>query len=133
MSPGERPAPGVERFPARLAGLLVTADRRTAAIVVRTADRPGGRADTDAWVAEPRRLVDRYRGAADLHLSGIGVETDDVVSVIRRDKAVLIPASVPVLAAMLRAAFRRASGVAILLPGKSGAPAAAGPPPVLPR
>ncbi len=97
----------------RLAGLLVSPDRRTAAIMIRTADRPGGRADPDAWVAELRRLVDRYRGAAELHLSGIGVEKHDVVDFIRRDKAVLIPASVLVLVAMLWAAFRRASGVAI--------------------
>ncbi len=97
----------------RLSRLLVSPDRRTAALVIETMDGPAGRGDPDAWVAALRHLVDRHRGAAEFHLSGIGVEKHDVVDFIRRDKAVLIPASVLILAAMLWAAFRRASGVAI--------------------
>ncbi len=96
-----------------LSSLLVSPGRRTAAIVIETADRPGGRGSTDELIPALRRMVDRDRGKAELHLSGIGVEKHDVVEYIRRDKAVLVPASVLVLMVLLGVAFRRASGVAI--------------------
>ncbi len=103
----------------RLGGLLLSPDRRTAAIVIETADRPGGGESADEPIPALRRMIDRNRGAAELHLSGIAVEKHDVVDFIRRDKAVLVPASVLVLAALLGLAFRRVSGVAIPLAVKA--------------
>jgi len=97
----------------RIASLLVSPDRRTAALTIETSDRPGDRPARDDVIPALRRIIDRNAGEAELHLSGIGVQKHDVVEFIRRDKAILVPLSVLVLALLLGIAFRRISGVLI--------------------
>ncbi len=97
----------------RLASLLVSPDRRTAAITIETRDRSGSPPSRDELVPALRRMIARHGGEAEFHLSGIGVQKHDVVQSIRRDKAVLVPASILVLVVLLGVAFRRISGVAI--------------------
>jgi predicted RND superfamily exporter protein len=97
----------------KLAGLLVSRDRRTAGITIepdaRSADG-GARGDVTEAV---RAAMSRRSGEAELHLSGISVQKHDVAEFVRRDKAVLVPLSMLVLAAMLAATFRSVSGVVI--------------------
>ncbi len=97
----------------RMSGLLISPDRRTAAITIETGDRPGDRRPRDDAIPALRRIIDGNSGEAELHLSGIGVQKHDVVEFIRRDKAVLVPLSVLVLMVLLGVAFRRISGVVI--------------------
>ena len=98
----------------QLASLLVSRDRRTAGIAIEIDDRGGDPFHRNEIIRAIRRLMDRMAGEAELHLSGIGVQKHDVVEFIRRDKAVLLPMSVLVLASLLALAFRSVSGV--LLP-----------------
>jgi hypothetical protein len=98
----------------QLASLLVSRDRRTAGIAIEIDDRRGDPLYRDEIIRAIRRLIAGTAGEAELHLSGIGVQKHDVVEFIRRDKAVLLPMSVLVLASLLALAFRSASGV--LLP-----------------
>ncbi len=98
----------------QLGSLLVSRDRRTAGIAVEIGDRPGEPMSRDEIIRAMRQLMARKAGEAEFHLSGIGVQKHDVVEFIQRDKAVLIPLSVLVLASLLALAFRRVSGV--LLP-----------------
>ncbi len=103
----------------RLSSLLVSPDRHTAAITIETGGRPATAPAPDDLVPALRQVIDRHSGEAELHLSGIAVEKHDVVEFIRRDKAILVPASVLVLAVMLGIVFRRLSGVAIPLAVKA--------------
>jgi len=97
----------------RLTSLLVSPDRRTAAITIETGDRPGDSPYRDELIPALRRMIARNSGVAELHLSGIGVQKHDVVEFIRRDKAVLVPLAVLVLMVLLWIVFRRISGVVI--------------------
>ena len=97
-------------------GLFISADRRTAGIVIEIEDRPG---DTQYRA----RLIDALRalmaesqaepGVA-LHLTGIAVQKHDVSEYIERDRALLMPLAVVVLGLVLAAFFR--SGIGVVLP-----------------
>jgi len=98
-----------------LTGLFVSADRRTAGLLIEIEDRQG---DLDYRAA----IIDALRGiiaepraeGVSLHLTGIAVQKNDVSAYIERDQRRLIPLAVAVLALVLAGFFRSALGV--LLP-----------------
>jgi predicted RND superfamily exporter protein len=99
----------------KLASLLISRDRRTAGIAIECDETPGPDADASrkGVIGSVRRLMARRSGEAEFHLSGIAVQKHDVAEAVRRDKAVLVPLSMLVLAALLAITFRRLSGVLI--------------------
>lgn len=117
------PEPG-EDFPLRLEkalwdnphydGLLVSADRRTAGLVVELSDQRDEVALRGRLIDAVRGLMAEYADRAELHLTGVGVQKIDVGRYVQRDQRVILPLVVAVLAALLALVFRRLSGV--LLP-----------------
>jgi hypothetical protein len=97
----------------KLAGLLVSRDRRTAGITIEVEERPGAGASPVDLAEAIRGVMARRAGEAELHLSGISVQKHDVAEFVRRDKAVLVPLSMLVLAGMLAVTFRSAAGVLV--------------------
>jgi len=97
----------------KLAGLLVSRDRRTAGITIEVEEREGAGASTGDLAEAIRGVMARRAGEADLHLSGISVQKHDVAEFVRRDKALLVPLSMLVLAGMLAVTFRSAAGVVV--------------------
>jgi len=99
-----------------LTGLLIAADRRTAAIVVEVEDRP----DDDAYRA---RLVHDLRAMQDgnlaagvaLHITGITLQKHDTTHLVGRDQAVMLPLSVLMLAVALAVVTRHLAGVILPL------------------
>ncbi len=99
----------------KLAGLLVSRDRRTAGITIELATGSTGGSVSSEVTEAVRAVMARRSGEAELHLSGIAVQKHDVAEFVRRDKAVLVPLSMLALAAMLAVTFRSVSGVVIPL------------------
>ena len=99
-----------------VAGLFVSADRRTAGILVEIEDRAGDEEYRGALIHALRALADDSRrdGVA-LHLTGIAVQKNDVSEYIARDKVWLMPLAVVVLAAALALFFRHLLGVVLPL------------------
>jgi predicted RND superfamily exporter protein len=98
-----------------LVGLFVSADRRTAGILIEIEDRPADLRYRGAIIAALRGMaVEAGRDGVSLHLTGIAVQKHDVSAMIARDTRVLIPLAVLVLGATLAVFFRSALGV--LLP-----------------
>jgi uncharacterized protein len=99
-----------------LTGLLISADRATAAIVVEVEDRP----DDDAYRA---RLVQALRAMEEevrprgvtLYITGITVQKYDTNRLVGHDRRVLLPLAALMLALALAAATRRVAGVALPL------------------
>lgn len=98
-------------------GLFISADRRTAGILVEIDDRPG---DTQYRA----RVIDALRGiiaessstpGVELHLTGIAVQKHDVSTLIERDRRLLMPLAVVVLGLVLASFFRNLLGVALPL------------------
>lgn len=98
----------------RLAELLISADRRTAAITIEVDNLPTGDPRLEQVVARIRALMAAHSTEGELHLTGTLVQKQDVASFVMRDQRVLMPLSVLILALCLALAFRRLSGV--LLP-----------------
>ena len=99
----------------KLAGLLVSRDRRTAAIAIEPVEGPATGGTGGDLTDAIREVMARRAGDAELHLSGISVQKHDVAGFVSRDKALLVPLSMAVLAAMLAITFRSAAGVLIPL------------------
>jgi uncharacterized protein len=97
----------------KLAGLLVSRDRRTAGIAIEAEERTGAGASPGDLAEAIRGVMARRAGEAELHLSGISVQKHDVAEFVRRDKAVLVPLSMLVLAGMLAVTFRSVAGVLV--------------------
>jgi hypothetical protein len=95
-------------------GLLISADRHTAGMVIELTDHREDVALRGRLVDAARTLMAEYADRAELHLTGIGVQKIDVGRYVQRDQLVILPLVVAVLAAMLALIFRRLSGV--LLP-----------------
>ncbi|MCX5739703.1 MAG: MMPL family transporter, partial [Proteobacteria bacterium] len=97
-------------------GLFISADRRTAGILVEIDDRPG---DTQyrASVIDALRGIIAESGApgVELHLTGIAVQKHDVSTLIERDRRLLMPLAVVVLGLVLASFFRNLLGVALPL------------------
>jgi len=98
-----------------LTGLFVSADRRTAGLLVEIEDRPSDLRYHAAIIDALRAIIAEPRtGGVSLHLTGIAVQKHDVSAYIERDQRRLIPLAVGVLGLVLAIFFRRALGV--LLP-----------------
>ncbi len=93
-----------------LTGLLISADRSTAAILIQP--------DSQS-VASPNGLITALRGIVaesesaetELHLTGIALQKHDVAVQVRRDELLLLPVSLVVIALVLALSFGRFSGV----------------------
>ncbi len=98
-----------------LTGLFVSADRRTAGLLIEIEDRPADRRYRSAIIDALRGIIAEPRAdGVSLHLTGIAVQKHDVSAYIERDQRRLIPLAVGVLALVLATFFRSALGV--LLP-----------------
>ncbi|MFQ5478470.1 MAG: RND family transporter [Candidatus Binatia bacterium] len=99
----------------RLSGLLVSDDRRTAALVVELEQRDADDAYVAEVIVDVRDMVGRIPDEGfEFHLTGVPVQKRDVTIYLERDKALLLPLVVLLMSVMLALFFRRASGV--LLP-----------------
>lgn len=97
-------------------GLFVSADRRTAGIVVEIEDRADDHRYRGAIIDTLRTLVAVHtRDGVELHLTGIAVQKNDVSEFIEHDQRVLMPLAVIVLGLVLATFFRRALGVVLPL------------------
>jgi predicted RND superfamily exporter protein len=99
-----------------LTGFLVSADRRTAAIVVECLPRPGDGAWRARLVEALRRLAAEPRAAGvEVHLTGLGLQKHDTAVLVQRDQRVLLPLAVAVLGLALVVVTRRLDGVVLPL------------------
>lgn len=97
-------------------GWLVSADRRSAGLVVQLDDRPGDVLYRSRVVAALRAMrADVAARGGELHLTGIPVQKIDVSECVDRDQRVLMPAAVVVLGLVLAVFFRHVSGVLVPL------------------
>ncbi len=94
--------------------LLISADRRTAGLLVVPADRPDDARHLPDLIRGLRTLLGEYGDRAEVHLTGVAVQKNDVAELIRRDQRTVLPLVVAVLTTLLAVAFRRPGGV--LLP-----------------
>lgn len=95
-------------------GWLVSADRRTAGVVIELEDRPGDPAYQARVIDRLRDLAVAHPGAS-VHLTGVPVQKHDVSRYVDRDQRVLLPLAVLVLGVTLGVFFRSWSGVALPL------------------
>ncbi len=98
----------------RLAELLISADRQTAALTIELENLAADDPRQQQLVQQLRQLMREQSAAAEFHLTGTLVQKQDVASFVLRDQQVLVPLSVLVLALCLICSFRQISGV--LLP-----------------
>jgi predicted RND superfamily exporter protein len=99
----------------KLAGLLISRDRRTAGITIEISDRPGDGLRRAALIRAIRGRIARDAGTAEIRLTGVAVLKNDVAELVRKDKTVLLPLSALVLASGLAFAFRRLDGVLVTM------------------
>jgi len=99
-----------------LTGLLISADRRTAAIVVEVEDRAGDDLYRARLVRDLRAIQDgKLPEGAALHITGITLQKHDTARLVERDQAVLLPLSALMLALALAFATRSLAGVILPL------------------
>lgn len=97
-------------------GMLVSADRDTAAVVAQIEDRPGDDRYRAAIIAGVRGLIEKARAdGVEAHLTGISVQKHDVTAFVERDQRILIPLAVVALGATLLLFFRRPLGLVLPL------------------
>ena len=112
---GQGAAAALDRNP-DLTGWLVSADRRTAGLVVELEDRPGDVEYRTRVIEGVRALMARHaRDDVALHLTGVPVQKHDVAAYVDRDQRLLLPLAVVVLGATLALFFRRPAGVVVPL------------------
>jgi len=95
-------------------GLLISADHKTAGLVVTLQDQRGEPTQRRRLIVEVRALMASLANRAEFHLTGVGVQQSDVAGYIQRDQQVILPLVAVVLMVMLAVIFRSVSG--ILLP-----------------
>jgi predicted RND superfamily exporter protein len=95
-------------------GLLISADQKTAGLLITLQDQRGDSSQRRRLIGEVRELMASLADRAEFHLTGVGVQQNDVANYIQRDQQVILPLVAVVLAIMLALIFRRVSGV--LLP-----------------
>lgn len=104
-----------------LARWLISADRRTAGIIVEIEERPGNADYRQALIGALRAIGAREAAAGtSFHLTGVPVQKHDVSAAIARDQRLLMPLAVAVSALTLWAFFGSLGGVLIPL-GVAGA------------
>ncbi len=116
-SPGirDRTVAALERNP-DFTGWLVSADRKTAGIVVEIEDRPDDAEYRTRLVGSIRALAPGIAASGgEMHVTGVPVQKIDVSDYVDRDQAVLLPAAVLVLGLTLALFFRHISGVVVPL------------------
>ncbi len=118
LPPGEEGAAAVRRAldaNPHLTGLLISADRRTAAILVELENRDGDDSYRARLVRDVRAIQQEARPAgAAIHVTGITLQKDDTTRLVRRDQSILLPLSLLMLAISLAVVTRHIAGV--LLP-----------------
>jgi predicted RND superfamily exporter protein len=99
-----------------LTGLLISRDRRTAALVIETDSEPNDDRHAGRLIDAVRALAAQTEQdtGAELRLTGVGVQKHDVSRFVGRDQALLIPAAIVVIAVILWLFFR--SLIAVVLP-----------------
>lgn len=96
-------------------GLLISADRRTAGLLVELELHDSDPLHRERVIRAVRALLARQQQPdISLHLSGMAVQVYDVGELVRRDQATLVPIAIAVLGLVLALFFRRPIGV--LLP-----------------
>jgi len=95
-------------------GLLISADHKTAGLVITLHDQRDHPTQRRRLIAEVRELMATLSKHAEFHLTGVGVQQNDVADYIQRDQKVILPLVAVVLMVMLALIFRSFSGV--LLP-----------------
>lgn len=99
-----------------LTGLLISADRRTAAIVVEVEDRPGDDNYRARLVRDLRALQEEARPRGiELHVTGITLQKYDTTRLIGRDRRILLPLSVLMLGVALAVLTRSVAGIVLPL------------------
>jgi hypothetical protein len=98
-------------------GLFISADRRTAGILVEIDDRPGDTQYRAGLIDALRGIIAESGGVpgVELHLTGIAVQKHDVSTLIERDRRLLMPLAVVVLGLVLASFFRNLLGVVLPL------------------
>ncbi|MBI3785789.1 MAG: MMPL family transporter [Deltaproteobacteria bacterium] len=97
-------------------GMLVSADRRTAGIVVEIEDRAADTQYRASIIEALRALMNELsHDGAEFHLTGVAVQKHDVTTFIERDQLLLMPLGLLTLAILLAAFFRRLLGIALPL------------------
>lgn len=97
-------------------GLLISADRKTAGVVVQLEHREHDVLYREQVIRGIRGLMDgERRDGVELHLSGVAVQKYDVGELVRRDQAVLVPIAIGILAVMLALSMRSLVGVVLPL------------------
>lgn len=99
----------------QLTGLLISADRHSAGLTVELEDRRGDDRFRSEVIRQVRALMAEFSARGEFHLTGIGVQKNDVAHYIQRDQALIIPMSVVLLSLLLLLSFRRVSGVALAM------------------
>ena len=99
-----------------LTGLLIAADRRTAAIVVEVEDRAGDDAYRARLVNDLRAMQDeaRSQGFA-LYVTGMTLQKHDTTHLVGRDQVVMLSLAVLMLAVALAVVTRHVAGVILPL------------------
>jgi hypothetical protein len=98
-----------------LTGLLISQDRRTAAVVVEIEERAGDGAYRARLVEALRSIQAGPRPeGGEIHLTGITAQKYDTTRLVSRDQAIVLPLSALILGAALAVVTRSAAGV--LLP-----------------
>ncbi|PLY00898.1 MAG: hypothetical protein C0624_11215 [Desulfuromonas sp.] len=95
-------------------GLLISADLHTAVLLIELEDRRHDHDYRRLLIESLRALQQEYAGHTELHLTGVGVQKNDVARFIDRDQRVVLPLVVAMLALLLVLIFRHPSG--LLLP-----------------
>lgn len=93
---------------------FLSADHRTAGLLIIPVRADADGAFRDGLIEDIRRLMDRYRGRAELHLTGTGLQKSEVARYIRSDQKTVLPLVVLVFLVLLTLCFRHPAGV--LLP-----------------
>jgi predicted RND superfamily exporter protein len=97
-------------------GWLVSADRRTAGLVVEIEDRPDDVEYRTRLIESLRALIaTEGKEGVELHLTGVPVQKHDVSAYVDRDQRLLLPLAIVVLGATLAAFFRSVAGVVLPL------------------
>jgi predicted RND superfamily exporter protein len=95
-------------------GLLISADRKTAGLVISLQDHRNNPTQRRRSIDAVRALMASMAKQAEFHLTGVGVQQSDVAGYIQRDQRVILPLVAVVLVVMLAIIFRKIPGV--LLP-----------------
>lgn len=96
-------------------GLLISRDRQSAGLVISLQDRRNDPHYRRRLINDLRQLQTEDQAKAQLHLTGVAVQKNDIAAFIQKDQQVILPLVVVVLALILALVFRHPSGVILPL------------------